>query len=73
MIDVSNTPIRDRVLEVLGSCDKPATVDYVRYNAKICWSSAKTALLELSLEGKVEATRTTAGWLFQLKSKEGSV
>jgi len=61
---MSSDAVAKRIIEVVDKSDVPVTVDYVAYNIGVSWNTAKTLLLELALIGRVQATKTSHGWIF---------
>jgi hypothetical protein len=56
---------KKRVLDAVESFEFPVDVNNVRASAGLHnWESTKALLLELTVEGKLHAFRTSRGWVF---------
>ena len=64
---VLNMSLEETILKVLWEAHSPVSIDYVRYHAKTSWTTAKTALLELLLQGEVKGVKTSKSWIFWVK------
>ena len=66
-----NTPkVEHRLLKVLSNADNPVSIDYVRYNLKINWGTARALLLSMALEGKIQSMKTSKSWIFWVEKLE---
>jgi hypothetical protein len=56
---------RQRIKEVLDSSTMPMDVENVRVRAGLKnWESTKALLLEMTLQGVIQAQKTTKSWIF---------
>jgi len=62
-----------KVLHLIESTEMPVSVDFVARNLGLNWSTARALLMQLSLEGKLVAEKTTKSWIFSHKVEDGSV
>jgi Mn-dependent DtxR family transcriptional regulator len=62
-----------QVLEVVEKSELPTTVSDIANHLDFSWSTARQALMELSLRGAIIAVDTTRGKLFYKKRNESSV
>ena len=53
-----------RTIVIVESCEIPVSTDYVAHKLGVSWSTAKSLLFELALNGKVKAQKTTKSWIF---------
>jgi hypothetical protein len=60
----------DLIFSVLSTVRGKVTTAYMSHKLGWTWPRTKSTLLELAVEGKVNAERTVYGWLFSLRSKE---
>lgn len=56
----------ERIITVVEAAGIPVSVDYVATNLNMNWASARAVLLQLSLEGRLKAVKTTKSWIFFL-------
>jgi predicted Rossmann fold nucleotide-binding protein DprA/Smf involved in DNA uptake len=48
---------------------EPASVDYVSKRLPLSWGTTRALLMQLALEGKLQAIKTTSGWIFRSKKR----
>jgi hypothetical protein len=61
---------RSRILKILEQSKIPIDVEYIRVHAGIGnWMSAKAILLELTIEGIIQAEKTSKSWIFRPQKK----
>jgi len=63
---VNNEKYEQQVLKLLNETRAPVSIDFVRFNLKIHWVTARALLMEMALEGKLQAQKTTKSWVFFL-------
>lgn len=64
---------KQRVFDVVNGLDIPTGVNRIREDSDLNnWESAKSILLELAMDGKIRAIRTSHGYLFMRKDKQRS-
>lgn len=60
-----NTPeTKKQVKDLLEKADQPVSVDWVAYQLKIGWGTARAILLNMTLEGQIASLQTSKGLLF---------
>ncbi len=57
--------LENRVLQILNEADMPVSADFVAHQLGLSWNTAKSFLLELALEGRLRARKTTKSWIFE--------
>jgi uncharacterized protein YqgV (UPF0045/DUF77 family) len=66
---MSDSEYKQRIFEVVKSLDIPTGVEKIREDAGFKnWESAKSTLLELAMDGKIQAIKTAHGYLFQKRT-----
>lgn len=56
----------ERTIQVIEEASpKPVSIDYVSKRLSLSWGTARALLFQLALEAKLQATKTTSGWIFQ--------
>jgi len=59
---------KHNILQILETADVPLDVEKIRVQAHIGnWQTALKHLLELTISGEVEGTKTSKSWVFWLK------
>jgi hypothetical protein len=53
-----------KTVKVLEEAGRPASIEYVARQLGIAWGTARAILLQLALEEKIIAERTTTSWVF---------
>jgi Mn-dependent DtxR family transcriptional regulator len=61
-----------QVLEVVEKSELPTTVSDIAKRLDLSWSTARQALMELSLDGVITAVDTSRGKLYNKKRKEST-
>ena len=70
---VDNPGLQRQTLRLIQSYPTAVTVGFIAYNLKVHYSTAKTILLTLLTQGRIEGERTTHGWIFRQKKAEEEV
>lgn len=70
MTKFNNPDIEKKVLNILREANMPASVDYVANHLKISWGTARAILLDLALEGKIRAEKTTKSLIFSVSKED---
>lgn len=66
MQKVGNVEVENEAIELLKKTVMPVSIDYVAYHLHISWPTARGLLLNMALNKKVEAEKTTKGLIFRL-------
>ena len=66
---------KNLVISIVEASGKPTDVEYVAERLGVAWGTARSLLLELTLERKLHAQKSTKSWLFTLNKNRsvGSV
>jgi len=67
---VGNIQVENEVIELLKKTPMPVSIDYVAYHLSISWPTARGLLLNMALNKKVEAIKTTRGYIFSSLEEE---
>jgi predicted ArsR family transcriptional regulator len=59
----------DSIIALLLKTSMPVSVDFVAKNLGLSWSTARAILMQLCLEGRLKATKTTKSWIFSINKK----
>jgi len=62
---VGKEEVEQKVLEVVKNAGKPVSIQYVAFNTKLSWHTARAILFKLAMQGKIEAIDTTKSWIFR--------
>ncbi len=62
--------IAKQVLTVLGEAKIPVSIDYVANHLEIAWGTARAILLNMTVQGKIKAQKTTKSLIFSLNGGE---
>jgi len=62
--------VEDNIVELLKIAKIPVSIDYVAHHMKVGWDTARAALLNLALQGKIKANKTTKSLIFFLGDDE---
>jgi len=65
---VNDQRMQNRVIGLVNDSSCPVTVGFVAFNLRVHYLTAKTLLLTLMAEGKIEGERTTRSWIFRKKN-----
>ena len=60
----------ERILSAVREAGMPVSIDYVATNVGLNWPSTRAVLMQLSLEGRLNAVKTTKSWVFFVKSRD---
>jgi len=63
---VGNEQVENSVIELLKKTPMAVSTDYVAYHLRIGWGTARSLLLHMALEKKLEMEETTKGAVFRL-------
>jgi hypothetical protein len=63
----NNADTEKRVLQLLEQAQQPVSTDWIAFNLKICWSTARGLLLNMALKGQIKALKTTKSFVFSPK------
>jgi len=69
---VNDARMQNRVIGLISNSSCPVTVGFVAFNLRVHYLTAKTLLLTLMAEGRIEGERTTRSWIFRKKRDVGS-
>jgi hypothetical protein len=68
---VGNEQVENGVIDLLKKTPMAVSCDYVAFHLKICWATARSLLLNMALEKKIEMEKTTKSAIFRLpKTKD---
>jgi hypothetical protein len=67
---VLNPQFQEKVLAVLKASNMPCGIEYVGKKTGVPWVTARGALMDLALQGRVSIIRTQHGLLFTLPKEE---
>jgi len=56
--------VQRKALEIIAECSVPVSIDFVAFHCKISWGTARALLMSLVADRKLNAQRTTKGWIF---------
>jgi DNA-binding IclR family transcriptional regulator len=63
--------LKDKVIETIEQVlPLPVDPQYVAARIGVSWSTARHLLMQLVTEGRLEAEKTTKGWIFRLSRVE---
>ena len=68
---VGNPRLRRRVVDLVRATGQPVSALYVAEHLHLAWGTARALLFELSLNGELNAIKTTKSWIFTPKIDEG--
>jgi hypothetical protein len=63
---VGNEQFENSVIELLQKTPMAVSTDFVAYHLKISWPTARSLLLNMALEKKIEMEKTTKSAIFRL-------
>jgi len=69
-LKVGNVKYEEKLLQLLKSVKEPVSIDFVAFNLKLSWVTARALLFALALEGKLKYMKTSKSWVFWLMEKE---
>ncbi len=49
---------------------QPVSIDWLAHNLGVGWGTARAILMNMSMQGKLKAIRTTKGFVFALKERD---
>ena len=52
-VKINNPKVENELFELLSKTKNPVSIDFVRYNLKLNWGTARALLLTMALEGKI--------------------
>lgn len=58
------------ILEIINTTTEAVSIDFVAYRVRLNWQTVRVILLELALDGKIIAEKTTKSWIFKPKPSE---
>ncbi len=64
----SNEEYTKKTVEILEKQNMPLSVGFVAFHLNVTWQTARSLLLKLSLNGKIDAIETSKGMLFSAKA-----
>ncbi len=64
---VNNPRLRRRVVDLVRVTGQPVSAFYVAERLHLAWGTARALLFELSLNGELNAVKTTKSWIFTPK------
>ena len=70
---VDNPDLQNRAVQLVSGSDCPVTVGFVAFNLGVHYLTARTILLTLLAQRRLEGERTTRGWIFRRKSEQSSL
>ena len=65
-------PLKRKALEIVSRSRIPIDPEFVSKRVGIAWGTARFMLLELALDGKIQATKTSKSWVFSSISLHSS-
>lgn len=65
---VGNPKLQAEALKLLQGAGIPVSIDYVAHNLGLSWSTARAILLQLALEKRITAQKTSKSWIFSIDS-----
>lgn len=66
---VGNEQIENSVIELLCKKSMAVSTDFVAFHLEIGWSTARSLLLRMALDKKIEAEKTTRGLIWRPKKE----
>ena len=72
MQKVGNEQVENEVIELLKKTPMPVSIDYVAYHLHISWPTSRGLLLNMALNKKVEAEKTTKSLIFRLPKESAT-
>jgi hypothetical protein len=69
MQKVGNEHFEAEVIKLLEKTPMAVSVDYVAYHLNISWPTARSLLLNMALDKKIEAEKTTKSLIFRLNKE----
>lgn len=70
MQKVGTEHFESEVIKLLEKTPMPVSIDYVAHHLQISWSTARGLLMDMALEKKIEAEKTTKSLIFRLLKKD---
>jgi predicted ArsR family transcriptional regulator len=67
---IEDAGLEKRALEIIVNAGMPVSIDYVAYNLKTTWPTARALLFKLASQGKVKAVKTTKSWIFTIPRRK---
>lgn len=65
MKKVERQKLETQTLELVNESSIPITADYIARQLSIAWGTARSLLLGLACQGKIEAIKTMKSWVFK--------
>ena len=66
---VRNDKVVDNALRVVGETHEPVSTLVVAKRLNLSWPTARAVLLTLAASGKIEAQRTSSGFVYSAKNE----
>ena len=66
----NNPEVESQILDLLYEAKIPVSIDYVANHLEIAWGTARAILLDMALEGKIKAEKTTKSLIFSLSGDQ---
>jgi hypothetical protein len=66
---VGTTEFEQQLLDLLKKVKEPVSVDFVAFNLRLSWVTARALLFTLALEGKLKCMKTSKSWIFWLEKE----
>lgn len=63
---VGTTEFEQQLLDLLKRVKEPVSIDFVAYNLKLSWVTARALLFTMVLQGKIKSVKTSKSWVFWL-------
>jgi predicted ArsR family transcriptional regulator len=70
MQKVGNEHFETEVIKLLEKTPMPVSIDYVAHHLQISWPTARGLLMNMALDKKIEAEKTTKSLIFRLPKKD---
>jgi len=70
---VDDPSFQNKALQLVSDSEHPVTVGFVAFHLGVHYLTARTILLTLLAQGRINGERTTHGWIFRQKKAEEEV
>ena len=66
---VGNPELEARVIKLVKRAGMPISIEYIAHNLDVSWATARAILLELALNDRIVAEKTSKSWIFRWKRR----
>jgi len=66
---VGNVEYEKKLVLLLKTVKNPVSIDFVAFNLRLSWVTARALLFTLALEGKLKCMKTSKSWIFWLEKE----